>query len=446
MASRGDSAAGDPDDSKPSGSGKPRKRRTNKPKKALASEAEGLTAALPGPQEGPSCHQSQDHTDLSPAKGATRRVYPPAESRSGTGARALQALRGFPCASSGRPNVVYDLSAIPPRLVRVPIIKETSSSPECCSVLGCPSNENDTTRGLWLFALPCQQAEPSLRAAWMERVPIDLEANGPHGPYVCFRHFATNDVIYRGHRPIGISDGVTPSVPVPAKENVELDYIPGNPRRNKPGAALGAASTEELAAQSGATSAMQSASAASPLTSPEAASEALTSSACNYAMVSSQAYKSAGHEAALSEPTVDTHVSKSAHEVTPAMYSTSKMAGASSSWASSGSGEGEQGMPFYPSMGAADLSHRRHPFAQQPHIAPGQRQAPAGVLSTSTRGATSVDSTSKASPSASSEAGDGVKVVPCDAFSGHYHIEKTFLEVEGCDDRAISYKVTWVPN
>lgn len=414
MASRVDSAAGGPDNSKPSGSSGPRNPPTKTPQKTTASEAEGVAAVLPGPQGGPSCPQSQKYTCFKspPAKGL------PAESHSGAGARTPQAPQAVP---SGQPNVLHDISLYSPRLVRLPSVMTTSGSTAGCSVPGCPSNEYNTTGGLWLFALPCQQTESSLRAAWMERVPIDLEANGPHGPYVCFRHFASKDLVYRGRFPIGIRRDAMPSVPVATKSKVQLNYLLPKPCRNT-SAALGVASMEKAGAVCYTSKSTE-----------ECPPCATGETGGVEQVVPSDSFGPERHKSRHPIAKKVQHVPS--HSQTPAgerrASSSSKMGG-----------RGRE-VPPYRSVGAANGSHGRSPgllSAQEPHNAPGQLQAPVGAWSTPTQGATAnKDST---------ETGDRERAVLFHPSMGHYHIEKKLLGEEGGnpDDRPVFFRVSWVPN
>ncbi|KAH9361622.1 hypothetical protein HPB48_001499 [Haemaphysalis longicornis] len=163
---------------------------------------EDLTAALPGPQGGPSS-QSQECTGMkSPAEGAMRKMGLPAESHSRTFARKHRP-----------PHQHRHLrDACPSGFIRLPSLKTSSGPAKGCCVLSCPSNESNMTDGLWLFPVPSQQTEPMHHAAWTKRIPIDLERSKPDSPYVCFHHFRSFDFVYRDGHPIGIRDDVMPSV------------------------------------------------------------------------------------------------------------------------------------------------------------------------------------------------------------------------------------------
>lgn len=79
-------------------------------------------------------------------------------------------------------------------------------TPHQCNVLGCPSGNSRV--GLWLFSLPCKDAEPALRATWLER--LHLTTDQPHSPRVCFRHFAEQDFVRQKQRIVGLKRMAVP--------------------------------------------------------------------------------------------------------------------------------------------------------------------------------------------------------------------------------------------
>ncbi|XP_077560638.1 uncharacterized protein LOC144175435 [Haemaphysalis longicornis] len=89
--------------------------------------------------------------------------------------------------------------------IRHPMPK-MKGTPHQCSVLGCPSGNSPV--GLWLFSLPCEDAEPALRATWLER--LHLTTDQPHSPRVCFRHFAEQDFVRQKQRIVGLKRMAVP--------------------------------------------------------------------------------------------------------------------------------------------------------------------------------------------------------------------------------------------
>lgn len=195
MASRGDSP-----DHKRSGSGHPGKPPTKKAKRTLGTEEDFRT----------------DASSFSQSEVQAPSLTPQA---------ILSAL--------GELNVVPDRFYHPQMFFRQPIIKGSArqswQSPDGCIVGDCPSNTIKTD-GLWLFEFPCPLKETSLRAAWVERVPIDPEARPPH---LCFRHFSRDDLVYQGHRVVGIKTNALPSVNLPTQVTGEPSRFTANKRCKK---------------------------------------------------------------------------------------------------------------------------------------------------------------------------------------------------------------------
>lgn len=64
--------------------------------------------------------------------------------------------------------------------------------------------------GLWLYPLP---EDKELREAWTREIkPIDLEANRPRSPRICFRHFDSSSFVRRQQRLMGLKKGAVPSI------------------------------------------------------------------------------------------------------------------------------------------------------------------------------------------------------------------------------------------
>lgn len=76
-----------------------------------------------------------------------------------------------------------------------------------CSVLGCPLGNSPV--GLWLFSLPCKDAEPALHTAWLER--LRLTADQSHSPRICSRHFAEQDFVRHHQRIVGLKRTAVPT-------------------------------------------------------------------------------------------------------------------------------------------------------------------------------------------------------------------------------------------
>lgn len=95
-----------------------------------------------------------------------------------------------------------------------------------CCVRGCASANVSDKDGLWLFAMPDEEA---LMSSWDERLPINYERNRPLSPRVCFRHFDKADFVRRQQRLVGLQEKALPkrtefpdsSSSVPVKR---LDY------------------------------------------------------------------------------------------------------------------------------------------------------------------------------------------------------------------------------
>ncbi|XP_075558240.1 uncharacterized protein LOC142590209 [Dermacentor variabilis] len=110
-------------------------------------------------------------------------------------------------ADTGDKNVTWNSCLRPPRLMRVPQLKKEGSSYRCC-VWGCRAAGDEPFTGIWLFALPANQA---LKSAWFKSVPIDPEINRPLSPRLCFQHFKKEDFIVFKDRPIGLAEDAVPT-------------------------------------------------------------------------------------------------------------------------------------------------------------------------------------------------------------------------------------------
>lgn len=107
---------------------------------------------------------------------------------------------------TGDKNVTWSPCFRPPRLMRVPQLKEEGSPYKCC-VWGCRAAGSEPFTGIWLFALP---ADKTLKSAWCESIPIDFENNRPRSPRLCFEHFKKEDFVLFKDRPIGLVDNAVP--------------------------------------------------------------------------------------------------------------------------------------------------------------------------------------------------------------------------------------------
>lgn len=93
--------------------------------------------------------------------------------------------------------------------------------PAWCCVGSCPNyGMMADTCALWLFDLPNEETEASLREAWLAQLGSALvwkdEADNPIDPLVCFRHFAQSDFIGNvDGRPRGLKLDAVPSVLTP---------------------------------------------------------------------------------------------------------------------------------------------------------------------------------------------------------------------------------------
>ncbi|XP_070378988.1 uncharacterized protein [Dermacentor albipictus] len=110
-------------------------------------------------------------------------------------------------ADTGDKNVTWNSCVRPPRLMRVPQLKKEGSPYKCC-VWGCRAAGDEPFTGIWLFALPADQA---LRSAWFQNVPIDPENNRPLSPRLCFQHFKKEDFVVFKDRPIGLAEDAVPT-------------------------------------------------------------------------------------------------------------------------------------------------------------------------------------------------------------------------------------------
>ncbi|XP_077489936.1 uncharacterized protein LOC144100896 isoform X2 [Amblyomma americanum] len=90
--------------------------------------------------------------------------------------------------------------------VRLPLVKTEGSLYKCC-VPGCPSTDDEFFTGLWLFALPTDEA---VRTTWLEKIHVDPEINRPLSPRVCFQHFEKEDFVARNRCFIGLSGSALP--------------------------------------------------------------------------------------------------------------------------------------------------------------------------------------------------------------------------------------------
>lgn len=78
-----------------------------------------------------------------------------------------------------------------------------------CCVTGCSSGSLSNVDGLWLYPLP---EDKELLETWNREVkPIDLDANRPRSPRICFRHFDTTSFVRRQQRLLGLKKGAVPS-------------------------------------------------------------------------------------------------------------------------------------------------------------------------------------------------------------------------------------------
>ncbi|KAK8758222.1 hypothetical protein V5799_004143 [Amblyomma americanum] len=124
--------------------------------------------------------------------------------------------RGQQTAASAA-NKLSHIIADPHKSFREPVAKEEGSSYKCC-VVGCPvaAGTGQEEVGVWLFALPSKEEEPSLHSAWLKGVRINLKANRPQSPRVCFRHFdSAKDFVTLRHRVRGLEVNAVPSIQIP---------------------------------------------------------------------------------------------------------------------------------------------------------------------------------------------------------------------------------------
>lgn len=91
-----------------------------------------------------------------------------------------------------------------------------------CCVKDCSSAGLSNLDGLWLFGLP---EESESRELWVQKLPIDFDANRPNSPRICFRHFDSSKFVKRQQRLLGLLKDAVPSVdstvvtPVSSKNN-----------------------------------------------------------------------------------------------------------------------------------------------------------------------------------------------------------------------------------
>ncbi|KAL1425220.1 hypothetical protein MTO96_019373 [Rhipicephalus appendiculatus] len=88
-----------------------------------------------------------------------------------------------------------------------------------CCVTGCPYAQKESPIGLWLFPLPDEEAEASLRSQWLQNMSIDNNVNRPLSPRVCFKHFdAQKHFVTVSHRMCGLKlDAVPFNFPQPLR-------------------------------------------------------------------------------------------------------------------------------------------------------------------------------------------------------------------------------------
>lgn len=176
----------------------------------------------PKPQDTSGEHQKKDACKKVPAGSSQQKVDVPSPSGSVTG-KAEQRGRQF-AAPSGSNHVIAD----PLRSFREPVARQEGSSYKCC-VQGCPFANGQDEVGVWLFALPCQKEEPSLRSAWLEGVTVDVEANRPQSPRVCFRHFdSAKDFVTLRHRVRGLDVNAVPSIQIPVPKVNRNPFVQRN--------------------------------------------------------------------------------------------------------------------------------------------------------------------------------------------------------------------------
>uniref|UniRef100_A0A224YLJ9 Cell surface glycoprotein n=1 Tax=Rhipicephalus zambeziensis TaxID=60191 RepID=A0A224YLJ9_9ACAR len=105
----------------------------------------------------------------------------------------------------------YEIRTLAPPF-RKPDSKMRNSAYKC-SVTGCPhGNDEQSPTGLWLFTLPDETNEASLRSEWLQHVPIDNNVNRPLSPRVCFKHFdARKHFVSAKHRILGLKLDAVPN-------------------------------------------------------------------------------------------------------------------------------------------------------------------------------------------------------------------------------------------
>ncbi|XP_050032792.2 uncharacterized protein [Dermacentor andersoni] len=183
-----------------------------KPANQSAEIASGL-AGEPGTSKGQlvkKCRQLAKQEKPLSKRMAKARLIPPSRRSTRKPAEALAPRKDSALddnADTGDKNVTWNSCVRPPRLMRVPQLKKEGSSYKCC-IGGCPVAGDEPFTGIWLFALPANQA---LKSAWFESVPIDPEINRPLSPRLCFQHFKKEDFIMFKDRPIGLTEDAVPT-------------------------------------------------------------------------------------------------------------------------------------------------------------------------------------------------------------------------------------------
>lgn len=100
----------------------------------------------------------------------------------------------------------------------------TSGDRYICCVTGCSSGTLSNIDGLWLYPLP---EDKELREAWNREIkPIDLEANRPRSPRICFRHFDSSSFVRRQQRLMGLKKGAVPSASASAAALAAANNLP----------------------------------------------------------------------------------------------------------------------------------------------------------------------------------------------------------------------------